>query len=336
MVEPQALSFAIADIEEEYLLALKKDDIEQVEISRIDKTSSDLDNLDIAWCLLCSAASVFLSTNKAVEKWLDGIHNAASDCYGDYDFIQKALGEVFHHKSDWMDKMTSRDSDETYVAFHRLLWGHDPLAKGEGLANLSFNPIKMMMQQEESERSGRALFGAVQAMRHLLADTFSKQGLPLPGLSYLDYERSDGKTWNHIIDVVQELSVETTGNKSKAEELYRHLFTLRAQDIAGGTLAIMLTKAYIASRQLEDTIRINQIKLVSYSTSFFGQAIVGAVRQKGVPYINYPLAMAMIKELAGLFYESNRRTYLLGKETERLHGATQEQLARHDRLQSLI
>ena len=50
----------------------------------------------------------------------------------------------------------------------------------------------------------------------------------------------------------------------------------------------------------------------------------------------YPLAMAMIKELAGLFYESNRRTYLLGKETERLHGATQEQLARHDRLQSLI
>lgn len=336
MVEAQTLSFAIADIEGEYLLALREDGTEQAEISCINKTPSDLDNLDIAWCLLCATASAFLSTNKAFEEWLDGIHKAASDCQGDYDFIQKALGGVFHHKSDWMDKMISRDSDETYIAFHRLLWGHDPLAKGEGLADLSFNPIRMMMQQEESERSGHALFGAVQAMRHLLADTFSKQGLPLPGLSYFDYERSDGKAWNHIIDVVQELSIETTGNKGKAEELYRHLFTLRAQDIAGGALAAALTKAYIASRQIEDAIRINQIRLVSYSASFFCQAIVGAMRQNGVPYINYPLAMAMVKELAGLFYESNKRTNLLGKETERLHGAVQEQLTRYDRLQDLI
>lgn len=315
---------------------LRENDVAHTDTEFFESTPSDLNSLDIAWCLLTAIASTFITTNKGIEEWLGGVHDAASEQSGNFDFIQKALGVIFHHKGDWMDKMVSRDSDSTYIAFHRLLWGHDPLAVGKGIGGLPFNPIWMMIEQEKSERSGFGLLGALQAMRHLLADTFSKQGLPLPGFSWLDCANPEGKAWNHIIDIVQGLSVETTGNKAKAEELYRHLFTIRAQDIAGGTVALALTKVYIAARSIEDAVRINQIRLVAYSASFFGQAIVGTVRQNGVPYINYPLAAAMVKELARLFLESNRRTNALAKEAERLHEAAQEQILRHDRLKNLL
>lgn len=326
----------ISQIEDDFLLGLQENGIDDAEIGSIDKTPSDMRRLDVTWCLMTAVVTTFITTNEGFAKWCEGVHDAASDNSGEFDLIQKALGLLFHHKGDLMDKMISRESDSTYIAFHRLLWGHDILARGKGLDDVSFNPIRMMMQQEKSERSGSALLGAVQAMRHLLADTFSKQGLPLPGSSFLDYENSEGKAWNHIIDIVQELSMETTGNKVKAEELYRHLFTIRAQDCAGGGLAFALVNAYVFVNKIEDEIRISQIKFVSYSMSFFAQAIVGSARQNGVPYINYPLAAAMVKELACLFYRSNKRTYQLGKETERLHERAQGQLSRHESLQDLL
>lgn len=319
----------LARIEDSYLLDLKEDDVKDLNVEVIDRTPSDMDGLDMAWCLLTATVSTFITTSEGFAKWLEGIHDVASEKSGSFDAIQRILGKTLHHKGDWMDNFKARDGQNAYAIFHRLLGGHDIFARGESLT--PHNPFAMMIEQE-----GSVLGGVLQATRHLLADTFSKQGLPIPFSSYLDTTTDNGRPWNRIIDIVQELSVESTGNKQQAEAIYSHMFTLRAQDFAGGSAALALTAAYIKARGIKDKIRATQIKLVSYSLSFFAQAAVGAAKQNGVPYINYPVGAAMAKELVSLFVESNKRTYLLGKETKRLHEGAREQLARHDRLQSLL
>ncbi len=207
------------------------------------------------------------------------------------------------------DNFKARDRQNAYAIFHRLLGGHDIYATGKTLA--PHNPFAMMIEQE-----GSVLAGVLQATRHLLADTFSKQGLPIPFSSYLDTATEDGRPWNKIVDIVQELSVESIGNKQQVEAIYSHMFALRAQDFAGGGAVLALTSAYIKARGIEDEIRKTQIRLVSYALSFFAQAAMGAVKQNGVPYINYPGGDAVAKELVSLFVKSKKRTYLLGKETE--------------------
>lgn len=324
-----AAETALARIEDTYLLGLKEDKAGTFNIEVIDRTPSDMDGLDMAWCLLTATVSTFITTSESFAKWLEGVHDAASEKSGGFDTIQRILGKTLHHKGDWMDNFKARDGQNAYAIFHRLLGGHDIFARGQSLT--PHNPFAMMIEQE-----GSVLGGVLQATRHLLADTFSKQGLPIPFSSYLDTTTENGRPWNKIIDIVQELSVESTGNKQQTEAIYSHMFTLRAQDFAGGGAALALSAAYIKARSIEDAIRVTQIKLVSYSLSFFAQAAVGAAKQKGVPYINYPVGAAMAKELVSLFVESNKRTYLLGKETQRLHEGAQEQLARHERLQSLL
>ena len=101
---------------------------------------------------------------------------------------------------------------------------------------MPYNPFELMYQQ-------KGLMGIVQAVRHLLADTMSKQGLPVPGSSHLDTEREGGRPWNRIIDWVQGLSIEAGGDKKMAQEIYSHMFTIRAQDIAAGGLVASLSDA---------------------------------------------------------------------------------------------
>lgn len=316
-------------IENAYVLDLKEGEVEILDINAVERTPSDMDGLDMAWCLLTATVSTFITTSESFAKWLEGVHDAASEKSGNYGVVQSILGKTLHHKGDWMDNFKARDGQNAYAIFHRLLGGHDIFARGQSLT--PHNPFAMMIEQE-----GSAIGGVLQATRHLVADTFSKQGLPVPFSSYLDIPTDAGRPWNKIIDIVQELSVESTGSKKQAEAIYSHMFTLRAQDFAGGGAALALTSAYIKARGIEDAIRKTQIKLVAYSLSFFAQAALGAAKQNGVPYINYAVGAAMAKELVSLFVESNRRTYLLGKETARLHEGAQEQISRHESLKGLL
>ena len=97
------------------------------------------------------------------------------------------------------------------MLFHRLLFGHDVLATGKGL--IPFNPFTLMFEQQ-------GLAGVLQAARHLIADTMSKQGLPVPGSSFFDIDREDGNPWNKIIDWAQVLSLECCGDKKLQEVCY--------------------------------------------------------------------------------------------------------------------
>lgn len=323
----------LSEIEDLYLCNLSESTLAPQSVDMLQTMPSDMDSLDMAWCLMTTVVSTFITTNQDFARWLEGIHDAASGKSGSFDVVQKVLGKTLHHKGDWMDQYNgqwnTRDSANAYAQFHRLLGGHDIFATGESLT--PHNPFVMMIKQKES-----VLGGALQATRHLIADTFSSQGLPAPFSSYFDSTTDAGRPWNEIIDIVQGLSVETTGNKQQAEAIYSHLFTLRAQDFIGGGAALALTSAYLHARNIEDEIRKAQIRLISYSLSFFAQAIVGATRQNGVPYVNYPLGSAMAKELACLLIESNRRTYLLGKRTAHLHEEAVDVIDEHNSLQELL
>ena len=281
----------------------------------IEKTASNLDAWDYCYSIAVGLVSPFISTNEELQDYLKEIHNAASGAKGEYDFLQKTLGILLHHKGDPIDqidrKFIKRDRENAYILFHRLLWGHDIFS------TKSDNPFFLMVKKQ-------GLSGVIQALQHLLADTTSKQGLPFPGSSYLDFVDENGNLSNYLIKLSQHLSVSTTGNKRVAQEIYAHMFTIRAADILGPGSNATLSKMYFTIRNIEDEIRKHQFNLISYSINFWAQALIGLGRL-GVPYINIPVGAAMTKSFVSLYASSRSRTRkliqkgrVLEQETDRL------------------
>lgn len=294
---------------------------------------SDMDGWDFAVCLISAAVSAFITTNDDLTEWFAGVHDVASEKKGDCGSLQKALGALFHHKGDSLDMFSTRGDEDPWRLFHRLFFGHDILSKGGDVMD---NPFYLMFHQEGDDGNPLGMQGVLQASRHLVGDTFSKQGLPLPGSSYFDYENENGRPWNYLIDLCQRLSESGYGSKTYAEPIYEHLLTIRAQDIAGGMAAKAITSGYFKIRKLDDSVRVAQVRLLSYTMSFYAQAIVGAVKQKGIPYINAPLGAAMVKECGSLLIASNAHTNKLNKQTMEIHGTTNKAIDRHDRLKALL
>ncbi|WP_455139834.1 hypothetical protein [Thermophilibacter sp.] len=299
----------------------------------VDEIQPDLDTFDFCFALAVGLVGILASTNEEIEGWLARVHDSASGKPGDYDVVQRMLGALLYHKGDALDVYSpgegfvGRNGERAYVMFHRLLFGHDVLAFGKGI--MPHNPFALMYEQ-------RGLMGILQAVRHLVADTMSLQGLPMPGSSLLDTERENGKPWNRIIDWVQELSVESCGDKRWAQEIYSHMFTIRAQDIASGGLIPVLNKAYFAARSIEDPVRRAQIRLIDTGLAFFGQAAVGAARQRGIPYINVAMVPQLAKAYGDLIVASSRRTRELQSRTDALCASADEQIARHALISDML
>lgn len=299
----------------------------------LDEMQPDLDAFDFCFAFAIGIVGIVISTNEDIEGWLARVHDSASGKPGDYDVIQRMLGALLYHKGDALDVYSpgegfvGRNGERSYVMFHRLLFGHDVLAFGKGI--MPYNPFALMYEQ-------RGLMGILQAVRHLVADTMSLQGLPMPGSSLLDTERENGKPWNRIIDWVQELSVESCGDKSQAQEIYSHMFTIRAQDIVSGSLIPVLNKAYFAARSIVDPVRRAQIRLIDTGLAFFGQAAVGAARQKGVPYINVAMIPQLAKAYRDLIVASSRRTRELQSLTDALCDSADEQIVRHALISDML
>ncbi len=308
----------LSHVEERVLAVLESDALPTGE-----RFESDMDAADICFSLAIGLVGIFVATNEDASKWLEGVHSAASGEAGQYDAVQGMLGSLLFHKGDSLDWPIGRNGERTYVMFHRLLFGHDILATGKSLR--PHNPFALMYQQS-------GLMGVAQAARHLIADTMSKQGLPVPGGSYLDTERDGGRPWNRIIDWVQELSAEACGNKKMAQDVYSHMFTIRAQDIVAGGLVAALNGAYASARGIDDPVRRAQMGLVSVSVAFFGQAAVGAARQRGVPYVNNAMVPQVVKAYGALLRASGERTLQLGGATREACSSADAQIGRHVRI----
>lgn len=288
------------------------------DISAIERSPSSLDAWDYCYSIAIGLAGIFIVTNKEFALYLDEIHKAASGFSGDYDLFQTFLGKTLQHKGDHIDSLNgtfkNRNGENAYGLFHRLLWGHDILS----IAN--DNPFVLMLKQ-------KGLSGILQTVQHLLADTASKQGLPLPGSAFLDIVDENGKTSNYLIRIAQKLSEESYGNKMKAQEIYAHLATIRAQDVVAGVVVRGMSELYFKMRGITDAIRCCEIRLIAYAVNFFGEAIVGCTKQNGVPYINTPLATAMGASFANFCYLNASEIRKLGKVTAGLSESTQKLLA---------
>lgn len=272
----------------------------------IDSIASNLDGFDYCFSIAFGLVGAFISTNKELEEYLNEIHKIASEASNEGDFLQRFLGKLLNHKGDNIDQIgnsfINRNGESAYGLFHRLLWGHDPLSFGAD------NPFSLMFKQ-------KGLKGIVQALRHLLADTMSHQGLPFPGSSYLDYTKGDGKISNYLIKISQKLSLNSYGDKRHSEEIYSNIFTIKMQDVMGGGAITALNTLYFKIRGIDDDTRKTQFRLIAYSVGLMSDAIVGAVRQGGVPYFNIHLFALVCKNFVQLYYYSNKETNKLKQKT---------------------
>lgn len=323
-----AFSRAVGDIEN--IIENELSEVEEelsFDIEEIQSSDSSLDAWDYCYALAVGLAGVAITSSEKFGKYLADIHKAANGQSGDYSFFQQFLGDILKHKGDNIDLFRTRSGNNPYGLFHRLLWGHDILSVGKD------NPFLLMIKQ-------KGWFGIIQALRHLLADTMSKQGLPVPGSSFFDYAFTDdaGKAHdsNYLINIAQNLSVEAFGNKAHAQEVYAHLATVRFQDVSGGVVVKVLSEAYIRARNIEDKLRCAEIKFIAYAVSFFGEAVVGMIRQNGVPYINIPVAMAMTKEFVQFCVIDAAETHRLYRTTAQIIRTDEELIAEHERLDQLV
>lgn len=305
---------ALSSVENSIVQAIAELEIPSAaDLTLIEKCSSSLDAWDYCYAIAIGLAGVFISTNEEFAQYLDQIHKAASDSSGEYDRFQAFLGKALHHEGDHIDMVErpfkNRNGGNAYCLFHRLLWGHDVFSVGED------NPFALMYNQ-------KGLTGILQAVRHLLADTASKQGLPLPGSSFLDVIDESNKTSNYLIKVAQQLSEETTGLKTGAQEIYSHMMTIRAQDVAAGVIVKAMSELYFLIRRIDDEIRQTEIRFIAYAINFFGEALVGCIRQNGVPYINIPLAGAMGVSFAQFYYYNEKEIKQLADTTKEIHDWT--------------
>ena len=293
-------------------------DYEKELVEAIKNDPSQLDKYDLIFAITFGVIGATITTSDAIQKYLDEIHKLASNEHvKDADGLQKLLGKLLNHKGDWMDsgekyyeniiqkpeyinKFINRDGSPLgrKLGNHRIFWGHDIFSVGAD------NPFFLSIKQYGLLR------GIFKAFGHLIADTCSIQGLPLPGHSWFDYTDSNGEIGNKLFDFCQKYSDEVLkgGDKiSGADQVFKHMFSIRTQDAISQGLTTALSAVYLKARKIQDDIRITQFKLITSFVNFYGGCIIGTIKT-GIPYINWPVAGVLIKNNIQLLYLSNQET----------------------------
>lgn len=276
---------------------LEKVKVDLTNIATLPKEAitSNLHISDIVFTITAGVVGGTFSSSKKVSELLDKVHEYSSD-------KNAFFGKIFHHVGDHIDKpngvkFLTRNGDNPEVPFHRVLFGHDVFS------NASDNPFIVSAKQYGILR------GLLQAVRHLIADTFSKQGLPIPGHSYFDFLKESGGTGNYLIEITKRITKDAKlanpdVDTVKYSEAFNHLFTLRAQDIVSQGLTWGLCLGYFKVSGIKDKVRQSQIKILAYFISLFTNFFVGMSKTGGVPYINWATLTILIKEFVN-FYRLN-------------------------------
>lgn len=300
---------------------------------------SNLDAFDLVYSITIGVLSAVLDTNDKVADFFDEIHQLSSAEKVESDnLIKKVLAKILYHQGDWMDKAPTTEVNKSgkplksYITRkaqevggvwdsggitpsgpHRIFWGHDIFSISDD------NPFSLCIKEYGIGR------GILQAIRHLVADTCSHQGLPLPFSSYFDYVPDASgepteKVRNHLLDFCQEYSKEVLGKKwpGANNEVFNHLFSIHVQDALSSGLVAAGIAVYCKGRKIDDKIRCVQMRVIGYMGTAYGSAIIGAFTHGGIPYINWPAFVALAKNIIQMVHISNKEVDVIIAETERL------------------
>lgn len=265
------------------------------------RTESDLDLTDLVFAMTFGVLGGVFSSNESIKAALVQVHDNPS---------KSRLGNFLKHNGDHIDlvptdaghKFLNRAGESTGIGFHRVLRGHDVFSLR------SDNPFVVLGKQ-----SG-VINGIIKVFKHLLADTFSKQGLPIPFHSFFDFRKGETLS-NWLIEMTQQTR-KAVGSKVNDRELFGHLFAIRMQDILATGLTWGLCVAYVKARQIDDEVRSTQFRVVAYASNVFTHAAIGVVRTGGVPYISWPSLLMLLKELFMLFKANYAQIRKLERKTE--------------------
>ncbi len=260
--------------------------------------------------LLYGATGALISSSDAVNKFLADIHDAKAKEGGIIEFL---LG----HERDNIDTIVpeggtrrvfvNRLGERIGPRVHRLFWGHDIFSIGPD------NPFALLIDQYGF------LKGIVQVFRHLIADTFSTQGLPIPFHSYFDYINADGQVTNRLLDFARSASefAKSNGHKVTEFDAFDRMFTIKAADVGTTGLTWAMCAAHNRIMNDGDEAAAAQVKAIAFSAQFFGKAAIGMMKS-GIPFISWPTAMMTIKEIYSLYRLNYRDIAALERRTEQL------------------
>ena len=260
-----------------------------------DYLSSEINIEDYIFSISIGILGGLVSSSKEISEFLNKCHPPHNP--DELNSFQKWMNNKFNHAGDGIDKFDlnvgdgkhfyKRDFASKAGDLHRVYFGHDPLSLKAD------NPFFIL-----SKNNG--LFSSVfLALKHLIADTFSKNGLPLPGSSYFDYITSDGGLENHFAAMTRHIKKDV-GAQISTQEVFGRLFSIRMQDILAQGLTWALVWVYMEIKGIDDKVARSQLKLMAYSTTFFTNAIKGSL-STGLPYINWVSFSMVVKEFISFF-----------------------------------
>lgn len=255
--------------------------------SKISRLGDELSWFDVLSVVVFGFVGGAISNNDQLKDFMDNIHTDASS-----NNPKTILGKLLHHKGDVIDH-TTRNGEDFATYLHRLYGGHDPFSIGHG-----DNPFVLLCEQYGIPK------GIIQAIRHLIADTFSKQGGTLPFSSFLDFKKEDGSIGNFLDEWSKEVA---KGTGLNPQQVYSELFTIKAQDLTSVLITDVLVKAYVKIKTLQNPNNffsktgISQLKIIALLTNVLTSAIWGAAKHNGVPNLNIPAIFKLIVEIINFF-----------------------------------
>ncbi len=287
--------------------------------------------------VLYGGLSAGFASSDFVNDFLNEIHKMASKTTEPKSVFETMIRSLFGHSGDHIDQFDPGDGDSRFInrmktvledgssiwagqnaecLAHRLFWGHDIFSMSGD------NPFHLLCKQYG------LLKGITQVFRHLLGDTFSKAGLPIPFHSYFDYVKDSGRMGNRLLDFAKSTAAEASGDLT-GYEAFNQMFTIRAADIGTTALNSVACGVHNMIINRNDEAAATQVRAIAYSSQFFSKAAIGAIRSGGVPFISWPTALMAAKEIFNMYQVSYR-------EISALERITAELVPKTDRLETMV
>lgn len=214
----------------------------------------------------------------------------SSSLYDKFDKMHDTLGGRTYDKGGHSGECIDKDKGRG----HRFKHGHDIL-----------NPFEVKWENYLPNGAQASFLKKMTPwLRHLAQDSFSREGLPLPGSSYIG-------------NLIEAISGESDGvRKVLNYNQYKVFGTLKARDFVGMTAVPLLIKAYVFGTEFHNKKRFLNYRYLSLTLGALVSALTfGFMTPK--PSLNYPAHTVAIRYAIAL-WRLDRRLGKLLKERQRI------------------